>query len=77
MLCERCKQEIASARPSPEQPVGAQIMHMKLRAGLETDSALGQFLGRTQSCVAQWRRKGRVPDAMLIRFEKLLARDAA
>jgi hypothetical protein len=42
---------------------------MKRAAGLETDSELAAFLGRKQSAVSQWRKRGSVPEAAIIRFQ--------
>jgi hypothetical protein len=54
------------------------ILEMKLKAGVETDTALAEFLGKAQSTVAAWRRRGRIPQAAAIRFElKLRASESA
>lgn len=57
---------------NPTIPAEEAIRLMKLRAGTETDTQLGQFLGKAQSTVASWRRRGRVPEAAIVRFEQRL-----
>lgn len=47
---------------------------MKRRAGVSTDSELAGVVGLGQSAVANWRRRGKIPEAALIRFETELER---
>jgi DNA-binding transcriptional regulator YiaG len=51
--------------------VDALLTEMKRRAGVSTDTELAKVLGTTQSNVSTWRRRGRVPQAVLLRFERL------
>ncbi len=62
---------------NPALPVDEAIRLMKLRAGVETDTDLGNFLGKAQSTVSTWRKRGRVPEAAIIRLEnRMRARGA-
>ena len=44
---------------------------MKRRAGVRTDTELAQVLRVDQSTVSTWRRRGAVPEATLLSFERL------
>lgn len=44
------------------------INKMKLSAGVETDAELAAFLHKDRSAVAQWRRRGAVPETAILRF---------
>lgn len=46
---------------------------MKRRAGVKTDQELARFLGAAQSTVSNWRQRGGVPEAALLKFEEVLA----
>ena len=49
------------------------IAEMKRRAGVSTDSQLASFMRVGQSTVAYWRKRGSVPEATVLRFERRLA----
>lgn len=53
------------------------ITEMKRRARVNTDSELAEILLTTQSNVSTWRKRGSVPKAALLRFERLNLNDAA
>ncbi|WP_242414713.1 hypothetical protein [Sphingomonas panni] len=53
----------------------AVIAAMKLRARCETDGELADFLHKTRSSVAQWRRRRAVPESAVLRLLILLKRD--
>lgn len=56
--------------------VNSLITEMKRRACVRTDQELANFLGKAQSMVANWRKRGSVPDASLLSFEHALKREA-
>lgn len=79
-LCERCKLPIggkpAASQIGPiasEGAVSSTIHEMKRRARVDTDRELAAFLRRDQSAVSQWRRRGAIPEAIMLRFERLTA----
>lgn len=49
--------------------VSNDILAMKLRAKLETDRELAFFLDKRPATIAQWRRRGAIPENALVRFE--------
>lgn len=49
--------------------VSKEILAMKLRAKVETDRELAFFLGKKPATIAQWRRRGAIPENALVRFE--------
>jgi hypothetical protein len=49
------------------------ILEMKRRAGVSTDVELAVFLGVTQGAVANWRRRGAVPESTRLSFERQFA----
>lgn len=53
--------------------VASLIGEMKRRAGVGTDQELAHFMGSAQSTVANWRKRKRVPEAALLRYERALA----
>jgi hypothetical protein len=53
--------------------VGSLIAEMKRRASVRTDHELAGFGGWAQSTVANWRKRGAVPEAALLHFEQLIA----
>lgn len=54
--------------------VSSLISEMKRRAGVATDTELGDFMGISQGAVANWRRRQAVPEAALQRFQQALDR---
>jgi len=50
----------------------ALIAEMKRRAGVRTDRDLATFMGVAQSTVSHWRTRDRVPEATVLRCEKLI-----
>jgi len=52
------------------------LTEMKRRARVNTDSELAEVLSTTQSNVSTWRKRGAVPKAALLRFERLNIEDA-
>jgi ribosome-binding protein aMBF1 (putative translation factor) len=68
-LCQQCKQRGNSFHLGPEADASHVIRTMKRAARLETDSELAAFLGRKQSAISQWRKRGSVPEAAIIRFQ--------
>lgn len=57
--------------------VASLVREMKRRAGVRTDHELATFLGAAQSTVANWKQRGAVPEAALLKFEEVLARRAS
>lgn len=57
--------------------VASLVREMKRRAGVRTDQELARFLGAAQSTVANWKQRGAVPEAALLKFEEVLARTAS
>lgn len=53
--------------------VGSLVREMKRRAGVSTDQELARFIGAAQSTVANWKQRGAVPEAALLKFESALA----
>lgn len=53
------------------------IAEMKRRAGVRTDRDLATFMGVAQSTVSHWRARDQVPEATILRFEKLNLSSAA
>ena len=51
-----------------EGSVASLILEMKRRANVTTDTQLADVLGLNQSTVSTWRRRGSVPEAVLLRF---------
>jgi hypothetical protein len=49
------------------------IAEMKRRAGVATDHNLARFLGVAQTTVSHWRVRMRIPEAALLRAERLLS----
>lgn len=49
------------------------IVEMKRRAGVSTDVELAVFLGVTQGAVANWRRRGAVPESTRLSLERQFA----
>jgi hypothetical protein len=49
------------------------IAEIKRRAGVGTDQDLARHLGVAQSTVAHWRARSRIPEATLLRIERLMA----
>ena len=47
---------------------GAAIVAMKRKARCETDAELAVFLHKHRTAVAQWRRRGMVPESALLRL---------
>lgn len=52
--------------------VDSLITEMKRRAGVRTDQELARFLGTAQSTVANWRKRGSVPNAALLSFDRAI-----
>lgn len=52
--------------------VSSLIREMKMRVGCEFDRELATFLGKGHTAIAQWRRRGAVPEAALLRLEARL-----
>lgn len=65
------------ALSNPALTADEAIRLMKLRAGIETDTQLGAFLGKAQITVATWRRRGRVPEAAIVRLEQRMRSQSA
>lgn len=55
-----------------EGDVSSLIAEMKRRAGVATDTELGEFIGISQGAIANWRRREAVPEAALQRFQQAL-----
>lgn len=53
--------------------VSSLIAEMKRRAAVETDQELASYMGLAQSTVSHWRKRGRISQPTLLRFEKLVA----
>jgi hypothetical protein len=51
--------------------VASLIREMKRRADVRTDTELAKVLGVDQSTVSTWRRRGAIPEATLLSFERL------
>ena len=49
----------------------ALITEMKRRVGADTDTDLARVLGTSQSNVSTWRKRQRVPQGVLLRFDRL------
>lgn len=49
--------------------VTALIREMKRRAGVESDQELALFLDKSRTAIAQWRRRGAVPEGAILRLE--------
>lgn len=47
---------------------------MKRRAQVQTDHELAEFMGAAQSTVSNWRKRERVPEAAILRFERCVER---
>lgn len=56
--------------------VSSLIAEMKRRAGVATDTELGEFMGISQGAIANWRRREAVPEAALQRFQQALDKGA-
>ncbi|MEE4153228.1 MAG: helix-turn-helix domain-containing protein [Erythrobacter sp.] len=46
---------------------------MKRRAGVSTDLELARFMGVGHSTVSNWRQRGAVPEAAILKFEKAMS----
>lgn len=53
--------------------VDAVLNEMKRRAHVSTDTQLAKVIGTSQSNVSTWRKRGAVPKAALLKFERRLA----
>lgn len=51
---------------------GSLIAEMKRRAGVTTDQNLAKHLGIAQSTLSWWRRRDRIPEAAVLRAERVL-----
>lgn len=51
--------------------VSSLLTEMKRRAGVSTDTELARAIGTSQSNVSTWRKRGAVPKAVLLKFERL------
>lgn len=54
--------------------VSSLIDEMKRQAGVTTDQALVRFMGAAHGTITNWRARGAVPRAALLRFEEKLAK---
>lgn len=68
------KHELPQALLDWRGDVDALLTEMKRRAGVSTDTQLATALGRNQSAVSHWRRKGAVPESVLLGFDEALAK---
>lgn len=55
--------------------VDSLIVELKRRAGVGTDYELAVFLGVTQGAVANWRRRGAVPESTRLSLERVFAKE--
>lgn len=55
-----------------EGDVASLIAEMKRRAGATTDHELAGFMKGAQSTVSHWRKRGAIPEAAILRFERAL-----
>lgn len=53
--------------------VASLIAEMKRLAGLSTDQELARLIGAAQSTVANWRKRGAVPEKAILTFERAVA----
>jgi hypothetical protein len=67
--CPTCKSLVADDAPQGAETAATDIRAMKLRSGCPTDTSLAVFLGKAQSTIAMWRRRGSVPECALVEFE--------
>lgn len=67
--CPTCKCLVADTAPQGVETVATDIRTMKLRSGCPTDTSLAEFLGKAPSTIAQWRRRGCVPESALVELE--------
>ena len=67
-LCDRCKREMKTVPSLDRLSAAEAIRAMKLASGMNTDAALASFIGRERSTIAQWRRRGAIPEAATIDF---------
>lgn len=57
--------------------VDSLLTEMKRRAGVNTDTELARIIGTSQSNVSTWRKRGAVPQSVLLKFERMnLSHDA-
>ena len=52
--------------------VGSLLTEMKRRAAVPTDRELARFMGVAQATVSYWRTRGQVPEAAILKFERML-----
>lgn len=64
----RFNHKLESVNLSTSVDASSLIREMKLTARVETDGELADFLGRRPSAISQWRKRGSVPEAAIIRF---------
>ncbi|MDP3908709.1 helix-turn-helix domain-containing protein [Novosphingobium sp.] len=53
--------------------VASLVREMKRRAGVKTDQELAEFLSISQSAVANWKQRGGVPEAAILKFEEAVS----
>lgn len=55
--------------------VASLITEMKRRAGVRTDQQLAKYMGAAQSTVSNWRKRGTIPEAAILQYERAVDQD--